>query len=70
MSVPHLIRQAAHEIGVNRDGTNPIDIATEGEAHKASFRNRHGDKVGITLADDATFKTIHEALRKAWREKA
>jgi rare lipoprotein A (peptidoglycan hydrolase) len=65
----HLIRQAAHEIGINRDGSNPVEVEVAEVTATATFRNRHGVVTAVTVVDGTTFSMIHEALRMAWRDK-
>lgn len=65
----HLVRQAAREIGIDRDGLNPITVTVAGDSVEAEFRNRHGDRIKVIVFAGATFLDIHETLRRAWRDK-
>lgn len=67
----HLIRQAAHEIGISLDQT--IDITADTEApgtYVASFKNRKGEDAKVSITMDAGFKRIHDQLKAAWKGKA
>ena len=66
----HLIRQAAHEIGITlnlaRDSKFAVEPGDDGTV-RVSFVNRKGDNVSISVADASDYKAIHEAMKKAWK---
>lgn len=66
----HLIRQAAHEIGITLNLARDSKLAIEAidpETCKVSFVNRKGDDTTVGIGMDQDYKAIHEAMKKAWK---
>lgn len=63
-----LIQQAAREIGINRNGDNPIRIEA-GEMVAATFFDHGGAPARIEIKPGTSFMAIHDALRNAWRKR-
>lgn len=63
----HLIRQASHEIGIQK----PQIIASpeEPDVLVVRFKNRRGDDALVSVPLYSGFETIHSALKVAWRGK-
>lgn len=67
INTEHLIRQAAHEIGIQK----PQVIASPEEPDSliVRFKNRRGDEVSVDIPIAVGFKPIHAALKEAWKGK-
>lgn len=67
----HLIHQAAREIGITLNQSISVDASTEAPGtYAVAFKNRRGDEANQPISMGASFKTIHDQLKAAWKGKA